>query len=303
MALENQNAAFVEDFTTMNDQFQWPWQGGPRLLSLADMKKYFAKDFAILADRMNVLRLLEMQLIYESKGDAELVGMMTEQKGQVLEALSVIIKHLGFLGLTFTAEGAKRFEKDFDAIISEKVFLARVDELERRYEDETAGLFFLFIPANKVPYFKGEKISPPVSGEFPRAAGEIQEACKCYALSQNTACVFHLMRALEKALKVIAKSLNIPDPTKDADRNWGKMLKTIKTEIDSGNSTLAAEWGTKKHFYEALYAQLEAIKNPWRNATMHVEMNYDEEMALDIFNVTDALFRQMVIGQLSESIL
>jgi hypothetical protein len=35
--------------------------------------------------------------------------------------------------------------------------------------------------------------------------------------------------------------------------------------------------------FEALYASLDAVKNPWRNATMHVENKYTDDEAEHIF--------------------
>jgi hypothetical protein len=36
-------------------------------------------------------------------------------------------------------------------------------------------------------------------------------------------------------------------------------------------------------FFESLHASIDAVKNPWRNATMHVERVYTEEDAEHIF--------------------
>jgi hypothetical protein len=264
---------------------------------MTDMKQYFVRQFVDLWDSITHLRIIDVDTVSSETGS---ISAQRQKEAEV--CLNTVIRHADFLGLPMTARGAGKFLQELSEIIAEKKLEDRINELVRRFEDETDPLFFLYIPSDKLPYFKGEKIAASVLMEFPRAAGELHEACECYALSANTACVFHLMRALEMALKVIAKSLSIPDPTKDYERNWGKILGAIKDELEARKSATSVDWSAKRNFYEGLCAQLEAVRNPWRNGTMHVEINYDEEMALDIFNATDALFRNMST-RLSESIL
>jgi hypothetical protein len=38
-----------------------------------------------------------------------------------------------------------------------------------------------------------------------------------------------------------------------------------------------------KEFFEELHASLDAVRNPWRNATMHVERKYTDDEADHIF--------------------
>ena len=257
------------------------------------MKQYFVKQFVDLWDSITHLRIIDMD--FETP-------LSNERLGEAKTCLSTVIKHADFLGLPMTSLGAKKFLDELSEIVAEKKLEDRINELVRRFEDETDVLFFLYIPQEKLPFFKGAKISAAVEVEFPLASREIQQAGKSYALSLNTACVFHLMRALEVALKVISKSLNIQDPTKDHERSWFKILGAIDAELKGRKASNTPDWTDKRHFYEALHAQLEAIKNPWRNSTMHVEISYDEEMALDIFNATDALFRH-ITTRLNEDML
>jgi hypothetical protein len=156
--------------------------------------------------------------------------------------------------------------------------------------NDELGLAMLFSvkPENAKYYEPPEPLfGKTVADQFPSdASAEIDEAGKCFALSRHTACVFHLMRILEVGIGAIRYSLGMPDPVKDADRNWGKMLKTIKAEIDRRNAAKPAAWknAADKDFFEGAIASLDAVKNVWRNATMHVEKTYGEEQAEHIFN-------------------
>jgi hypothetical protein len=120
--------------------------------------------------------------------------------------------------------------------------------------------------APAVPLFGSEfETKFPAQGVF-----ELDEAAKCMALSRPTAAVFHLMRVLEVAIRALARCLGIPDPI-GGDRSWGTLLKAIRAAIDAKWPTVAARTSGDGAFFDALYASLDAVKNPWRNAAMHVE--------------------------------
>lgn len=52
------------------------------------------------------------------------------------------------------------------------------------------------------------------------------------------------------------------------------MLKTIKEKIDAKWPPKAKLHGTQSERMEALSNKLDAVRNPWRKTTMHVETNY-----------------------------
>ena len=90
------------------------------------------------------------------------------------------------------------------------------------------------------------------------------------------------MRMLEVGLRKMANFLDISDPTKAAERNWGAILKSIKNKIDEkypASVRLPNSDGAK---FEKLYASLDAVKNPWRNGTMHVESFYTDSEGIHI---------------------
>ncbi|WP_426046202.1 hypothetical protein, partial [Brevundimonas sp. TWP3-1-2b1] len=85
--------------------------------------------------------------------------------------------------------------------------------------------------------------------------------------------------------------LDIPDPIKPAERNWNVLLKTIKDGIDVKYPTSADKGPhTEGARIEGLYANLDSIRNPWRNATMHNENIYQIEEADHILKCVNVLF-------------
>jgi hypothetical protein len=141
---------------------------------------------------------------------------------------------------------------------------------------------------------------PAVADKFPSAAFEIDEAGKCLAIKRATAGVFHLMRVTEIAIGAIRKSLNIPDPIKASARNWGAILRSIKTEMERRDNPSTWKSNEDRDFFDGSYACLDAVKGAWRNTTMHIENKYNDEEAYDIFVAVRALMRKLSV-RLDES--
>lgn len=170
-----------------------------------------------------------------------------------------------------------------------------VTDLLSRVTDELQDRVFLALPPESAALYTPAQplFGAQVEAQFPTAAFEIEEAGKCRALGRYTACVFHLMRAFEVSIRGVARCLGIPDPLKPAERNWGNVLKAVKAEMDRRWPTAADRQAGDGRTFEALYASLDAVKNPWRNTTMHVEGKYTEEEARHIWNATEGFMRAL----------
>jgi len=136
---------------------------------------------------------------------------------------------------------------------------------------------------------------PNFSVAFPSCAYELDEAGKCLALSRSTAAVFHLMRAMEVALAAARACLGIPEPTKDWERNWGKVLDNIKTEMNARNSVNPKRWANPddKDLFASAYVSLDAVRIAWCNTTMHVESKYTPDEAEHIFVAVRGLMKTL----------
>ena len=160
-------------------------------------------------------------------------------------------------------------------------------EIRSRLADELNLRTVLVIETDKQNYFKPS--APLFGSDFAakfasNGVYELDEAAKCLALGRSTAGVFHLMRIMEVGIRSLARCLQIPDPVKPADRNWGKILEKI------WNDGIEKKWPKAGDrlvgdgaLFEELHASLDAVKNPWRNSTMHVEKKYTDDEAEHIF--------------------
>lgn len=117
------------------------------------------------------------------------------------------------------------------------------------------------------------------AAQFPIALYDLTEAASCVAMARSTAAVFHLMRIMEIGVRSVARCLKIQDPTKPAERNWGIILGEIKKSINTNWPKPADRMSGDGALFEAIFASLDAVRNPFRNATMHVEKTYTEAEA------------------------
>jgi hypothetical protein len=152
---------------------------------------------------------------------------------------------------------------------------------------ELSAKHLLVLEPRDVRYFAPER--PLFGSEFDQkfiSAGrsELNDAAKCLALSRSTAAVFHLMRIMELGIRALTACLGIPDPIKPAERNWAIMLRKIRDEgINRKWPTPADRISGDGSIVDSFYASLDAVKNPWRDPTMHVDKRYEPEDAELIF--------------------
>ena len=131
-----------------------------------------------------------------------------------------------------------------------------------------------------------------MQAQFPSLSDEIREAGMCLALGRSTAGAFHLLRCLEAVLRAVSRCLRIPDPVKAGDRNWGKALTGIEAEIDRRWPKSSRTSGDGVQM-EKLHTSLAAMKNPYRNATMHLEIKYTESEARHLMEITRGIMESV----------
>ncbi len=124
---------------------------------------------------------------------------------------------------------------------------------------------------------------------FPSADYDLTESLKCAAVKRPTASVFHLMRVAELVAESMAVSLgHVKDPAQSNTLGIGAYVKHVKSVI-GGGTTAASHWPASKSWYVETHASFEAIKDAWRNGTMHLEKTYTEGQAEGIRAVVKAI--------------
>jgi len=166
--------------------------------------------------------------------------------------------------------------------------------LERALRSELETRRFFFVPPERANYYSDEgftfldlpendgladKLTPlrPAIKSFPSITNELREAGNCFAFDRPTACVFHLARVMEAALKVTAKEIGVEYTT-----DWGRCFRDIEKQGEQSDP-----------FFREAVAYMRSFKNVWRNPTMHIERSFSEQEAEHIFNAVQAFMEHL----------
>lgn len=129
----------------------------------------------------------------------------------------------------------------------------------------------------------GSPFGDEVGSKFQAANFDLEEARKCLVFSRGTACVFHLMRAMEAAVQRLSAVLKI----ERVEREWGKLLSDIRPKVE------AMPAGKERNEWSHAHALLYHVKQAWRNDTMHPNEKYTEEEAREAYDAVRLFMRQL----------
>lgn len=224
-------------------------------------------------------------------------------------SLQVFTSHCERVGLRLTAISLRDFLWQFDnhnfldaetdsitmGPSPAKMFLGILSDALRRYADEAKDLKLLVVEPSRLELY--EQTSPLfgklVETQFPSLIGEISEIGKCLALGRSTASAFHSVRSLEAGIRAMSRCLGIADPTKGADRSWFNMLEKIKTGTRAKWPTAADRMSGDGQTFDELHGALAGMQNPYRNATAHLDQDYNDDEAKHIMELCKGLLMRI----------
>ena len=148
-----------------------------------------------------------------------------------------------------------------------------------RLRDEAGALKLLHIQLDRVKYYETQQpFGGDVSNNFPSVSFDALEACRCFALSRSTACVFHLMRVLEIGLHAFARSFGVA-----SDRtNWHNIIEGIEKAVrnmSTDPATRTVDWKDQQEFFSQAASHFMLLKDAWRNYTAHERGKFTEDEA------------------------
>jgi hypothetical protein len=272
------------------------WEARPfQLVSLLEMLRFYADFFVEVVG--NLYRIIGKIELIPQVFDNELPADTLRDVHFFLDKLLQECQKSNLEVSSNFTDGAKLRLSPETGPITGRMVKEELQGLLNCVNAELSAVLFMRISSDEAKYYK--QVNPfgeRVVHNFNSAATDIEEASKCLAMGRNTAVVFHLMRVMEIALKVVAKELGIPDPVKAYDRNWGGIISSIKKAIDDKNKAASSDplWQQDKPFYDNVLADIGAIKTAWRDKTMHVGTFYDSERALHIFTVVQGFMMHLV---------
>ncbi|WP_157973153.1 hypothetical protein [Blastomonas sp. UPD001] len=269
-------------------------------MSLKDMLELNAPAFLGAATSVARLHQICSSLSAEA---GEL--LLPESVAAILPPVRSFNAELLKIGARLASLSAERFIARLEQVpchLSVGMAVHALHDIESRFADFLSDIQLFTLSAQETPYMApAEDLLqyPEYSVVYPNASFEIEEAAKCVALGRYTAAVFHAMRMLEIGIRALAKRLAIPDPTKASEKNWAIILSVIKAKIDELWPPKTRLPHTEGAAFDDLYAHLDAVRNPWRNATMHVETIYAPHEAVHIIRCT-AFFMTKLAGLTGE---
>lgn len=140
---------------------------------------------------------------------------------------------------------------------------------------------FMYMPNAEAAYYDHQELfGPVVSKRFPKANKEIIAAGNCYATGSYTACVFHLMRAVEIAGKVMVSKryLNVahhlPCPLELCE--WGQLKQAMDKGLDALRAGSRTDLKKKQQleYYSHAVGVFANFKDAWRNKVNHGRHTY-----------------------------
>lgn len=269
-----------------------PWRENPyRLVSLLDMLTFDAGE---LARAMQFLAEAYRIVDRPSYNDV-LFADLPEGEWLLKNVLSVL-EYCNKAGFPMTKVTLERIPNLGEKPGCPSSLIAEVlGEATRRLRDEAGIHKILKLLPDRVPFY--EQTTPLFGGDvanaFPSATFDISESGKCFALGRNTACVFHLMRALELGLSALGAVFGVSL----AHTNWAPALDQIESKIRDMHKDpiwkARPDCKEQQEFYAQAASHFGIFKDAWRNYTAHARGKYDEQEASDILTSVRAFMQKL----------
>jgi hypothetical protein len=204
-----------------------------------------------------------------------------------LSGVAGMLEHmLEKMGLTASAVEAKRLQ-DFTRGSNEVYFIKdRVNNLRRAITAEIENQILAQISQPDLRLYDSQDLfGDEVATKLSSIQYDVSEAGNCLALSRPTACVFHLMRVMEIAVREFGRKLGLRSVE---SKSWQTILNDIPNAIKllSPRDPMTIAMGE-------IANNLFIVKLTWRNQVMHPNASYTYEEAEDILEQVKRFMRNL----------
>ena len=171
-----------------------------------------------------------------------------------------------------------------------------LEQFQHRIFDELGSHYYYPVTeAYAATYMNEAPFGESVYSYFPSARLDISNAGKCVILGQGTAGVFHLMRVMEIALRVLGRDLDI-----EYAPSWEAYIRQITKCIAMPYADKRPKWRRKEAFYKEILGDLTSIKVAWRNPTMHISADHSVDHATTIYQAVMGMLNRMANNGMKE---
>jgi hypothetical protein len=246
---------------------------------------YFIDDKKTFAARMCDGGLRDDEL------DAETIKSLVEPTLMMAAAMSQRYQFQATYDRVWAGGGP--FYMAIKVRITWQELLNELTVLRQAVESDLEKHTFAFVPPEKAKVLNRIEEWKPIGEAVPESQTDIHDAIECYALEQNTASVFHLMRTVEWGLRAFCYHLgfkNVRSTIKKTGKvevtpieysTWEGILSQLRGRITDKLNRVRR--GVRKQqlqeFYNSAVSEVEAFKDAWRNHVMHTRRVYTAEDA------------------------
>jgi hypothetical protein len=261
-----------------------------------------------LWDLVNIFKVGEFVELVTELGKWQTVALIDPGTGQrsvpelTKEALSTIANmHRFCLGVGFDECRQIAYRAKHHLSIGDpnsSVVAVEMDHLRRSLIEEASKRRFLRVSSGRAAFVDHRALfGKTVFKNFPSARNDIRDAGNCLASECNTAAIFHLMRAVEWALRALCVDLGfrrlrtINKKTRKVSyrllawQDWETILNQLNVRV--GEQIAKAKRGPKKQLFQEFYLpalqDIEGFKDAWRNHVMHARREYSGDDSEAVF--------------------
>ena len=259
-----------------------------RLISLLEMQEFFPSIIiAHLLDLRATVQGVEKQLLSESASRKSKIRM-DEESLMFFGKLTTSCKAASLLMSADLAEELiGQFETGFLYVEEALAGLNHLYDLIKR--EMKFSKFYRLADIEAKRFESKEPYGSVIAKAFPHIQKDLQEAAKCLSLDRGTACVFHLMRAMESVTQRLGVKLRIKVKKNGKfirvkDAGWDEITVAIlnKITLRSPSSATAKERQREKR-YGSIAQSLRNLKDVYRNPVAHPHEFIDPEEATMVY--------------------
>lgn len=267
------------------------WKGQPdpflksrAIVSLLDMIKFYAGRLFIIVGYLD-----SMAKLVQTNGEFNLDPKLHENIKPDIDWLQCTLCKMGLPMSTLIAQRIRDRIVEGPKINNQLKDL--INELHSRIMDEIDSRYVFILSLNEKEYYNPDvSIFGILPNNYDDMMEDIVEAGNCFALGRYTACVFHLMRVMEKALQKYANKLGISESF-TCNKEWQKIINAIRGQL---NILYAKHKSPDRIEHESILGHLETVKIAWRNPTMHPKATYTEEEGRAILSAVEIFIKDLV---------
>jgi hypothetical protein len=240
------------------------WPPRPfQIVSLWEMLNRFAQGFYRMGEVMQ--GLFSSALIYPNAD----IPRVEKELGHLKSWCELLNLDLSVRGIDWATEELK--------VDPKAATVSRVlPEVQRRVFDELASIWLIDIPRDCFHcYDNAGLFGEEATNKIANIDTDIAEAGSCFATGRFTACVFHLMRVMERGTQELGNKLGV---TFTEEKNWQNILDEINKAIRVLHPVTPQDKAIRDN-YSAAAAHLHNVKEAWRNRVMHPKETYTGEEA------------------------